>query len=149
MRRFLPILCFACACIPCLPAPRPKHETISGRVVAYSGFPACLNGNGYWSIIIRVQQPKDSNSGFIRVEFTLPCKESPEWVSTQPLNQKFRLIRQKSCDAVLTRSVPSEPPQNIDSPIWNYLPGVEHETLPFGQILPCYRSIDLPLAPVL
>jgi hypothetical protein len=99
-------------------------------------------------MIIRVQQPKDSHSEFIRVDFSLPCKESPEWVSTQPSIQKFRLIRQKSCDEILAGSVGDEPTQNSPMPFWRYPPGAEHVTLPFGETMPCYRSVDLPLVPV-
>ena len=119
-----------------------------GRVVAYSGALACLNGNGHWSMIIRVQQPKDKRSKLIRVDFSLPCDKSPEWVSGKPSIQKFRLFRQKDCDAVLGEFMKTEPKQDAAIPIWKHPPGAERETLPFGQVVPCYRSVDLPLVPV-
>jgi hypothetical protein len=59
MRRILAALCIFFAGISALSAPRQKAEVISGLVVAYSSFPACLNGNGYWSIVIRVKSPTD------------------------------------------------------------------------------------------
>jgi len=150
MRSVLLILCFTCASISSLSTPRPRHETILGRVVAYSTFPACLNGNGYWSMVIRVQRPKDIRSNFIRVDFSLPCDKSPEWVSARPSLQKFRLYRQKDCDAVLLEFMDEEAKQqHLAIPIWKYLPGAEHDTLPFGQVVPCYRSVDLPLIPVI
>ena len=99
-------------------------------------------------MIIRLQKPKDAHSEFVRVDFSLPCKESPEWVSTQPSIQKFHLFREKSCDAVLERSLHVEPPQDLDLPMWHHPPGMEHESLPFDQVIPCYRSVDLPLRPV-
>jgi hypothetical protein len=148
MRRVLLILCVICAYISGLPALGQPHETVSGRIVAYSGALTCLNGNGYWSMVIRIQQPQNGHSKFIRVDFSLPCEKSPEWVSTKSTIQKFRLVRQKDCDAVLSGSVDEEPTQNPSMPMWKYTPGTKHEELPFGQVLPCYRSIDLPLVPV-
>jgi hypothetical protein len=148
MRRVFLILCIACAYISGLPALSQHVETVSGRVVAYSGALTCLNGNGYWSMVIRVQEPKNSHFKFDRVDFSLPCGKSPEWVSTKPSIQKFHLFRQKNCDAILSGSVDKEPTQNPTMPMWKYTTGAEHEPLPFGQIVPCYRSTDLPPAPV-
>jgi hypothetical protein len=117
--------------------------------VAYSGALTCLNGNGYWSIVIRLEQPKSGQSKFIRVDFSLPCEKSPEWASTKPTIQKFRLFRQKDCDVVLSGTVGEEQTKNPTMPVWKYPAGSEHEVLPFGQTVPCYRSIELPLVPVL
>ena len=100
-------------------------------------------------MIIHVQRPKDIRSEFIRVDFTLPCDKSPEWVSTKPLTQKFRLFRQKDCDAVLAEFIKFYRKRRSGAiPMWARPPGAEHDTLPFGQVVPCYRSVDLPLAPV-
>jgi hypothetical protein len=148
MRRVLFILCVTCAFISSLPALGQHHETVSGQVVAYSRALSCLNGNGYWSMVIRVQQPKSGQSKFIRVDFSLPCEKSPEWVSTKTTIQKFHLCRQKDCDVVLSGSVDEEHTKNPTIPMWKYTPGTGHEALPFGQVLPCYRSINLPLVPV-
>jgi hypothetical protein len=148
MRKVLLILCFACASTSGVPALGQHHQTVSGRVVAYSVVPACLNGNNYWSIVILIQQLKDDHSKFIRVDFSLPCEKSPGWISTKSSVQNFHLIRQKNCDAVLSGSVDEKSTQNPAMPIWKYSPGAEHEELPFGKVVPCYRSIDLPLAPV-
>lgn len=148
MRSVLLILYFICTSTPPIRAAGPRHETILGRVVAYSGALACLNGNGYWSMLIRLQRPKGDQSDFIRVDFTLPCDKSPEWVSAKPAIQKFRLSRQKDCDAVLEEFFDSVPKKNSPLQRWTYPPGGEHDSLPFGQVVPCYRSVDLPLAPV-
>jgi len=149
MRSVLLGLCLTCASTCTWSTPRPRHETILGRVVAYSSFAACLNRNGYWSVIIRFQRAKDIRSEFIRVDFTLPCDKSPEWVSAKPSIQKFRLFRQKDCDAVLAEFMNSERKQDfLAIPIWSRPPGAEQDTLPFGQVVPCYRSVDLPVAPV-
>jgi hypothetical protein len=75
------------------------------------------------------------------------------------------LIRQKDCDAKLEGIMATdEKPLATDkqstaeaneikeisiSPVWNYPPGAESFSLPFGQIVPCYRSFNLPLVPVL
>jgi hypothetical protein len=149
MRSVLLIMCFTCASALALPAPRTQHVTISGRVAAYSGALACLNGNGYWSIIIRVQHPKNSQTEFVRVDFSLPCDKSPDWVSAKPPIQTFHLFRQKDCDTVLSGTVTTEPKLDSAMPIWSYPPDTEHTVLPFGQVVPCYHSIDLPLTPVL
>ena len=130
-------------------APQPEAETRSGRVVAYSSNSlACLNGNAYWSILISAEQPKDPHSRLIRVDFSLPCDKSPEWVSTKPSIQEFRLIREKNCDAVLPGTMEGDPKQHSTWPIWYYPPGAEHDVLPFGEELPCYRSVGLPLVPL-
>jgi hypothetical protein len=148
MRSVFLSLCIACVSISAASAPLPRHETISGRIAAYSTPLACLNGNGYWSMVIRVQRIKDLPSDFIRVDFSLPCGKSPEWVSAKPSIQRFHLIRHKDCDAVLEGSLDEATKRSPAMPIWKYPPGTEHATLPFGQVLPCYRSVDLPLAPV-
>jgi hypothetical protein len=41
-----------------------------------------------------------------------------------------------------------ETKQNLPVRTWKYPSDAEHDTLPFGQVLPCYRSVDLPLVPV-
>jgi hypothetical protein len=140
------ILCIAC--VSSSPALGQHHETVSGRVVAYSGAPTCLNGNNYWSMLIRVEQPKNGHSKLIRVDFSLPCEKSPEWISTNPSIQKFHLFRRKNCDEVLSGSADQEPTLKSTMPMWKYTTGAEHEPLPFGHIVPCYRSLDLPLTPV-
>jgi hypothetical protein len=148
MRNILQVPCLILASIFSCSAASPPHETISGRVIAYSSPLACLNGNGDWSMVIRAQRTKDIPWEYIRVNFTLPCGRSPEWVSSKPLVQKFRLLRQKDCDATLAGSVDNGPKEGLALPIWKYPPGAEHDALPFSRVLPCYRSVDLPLIPV-
>ena len=77
------------------------RKTIVGRVVAYSISPTCLNENGYWALIIRVQPPEDVRSKFVRVDFTFPCKAKPAWLYAVPSIQRFDLFREKDCGAVL------------------------------------------------
>jgi hypothetical protein len=148
MRSILTLLCFTSMSIPIFSAPRPQPQTISGRVVAYSVLPACLNGNGYWSVVIRVEQPKNQRSQLIRVDFSLPCGKSPEWASADSSVKSFRLVRKKDADVVFSGSVAGEKQKDHIFPVWNRPKGAEHNALPFGQVLPSYRSIDLPLEPV-
>ena len=148
MRSILLILCFTFASSTTSSASNLQHETILGRVVGYSSSPACLNGNAYWSMVIRVQGSNGNRSEFIRVDFSLPCDKSPEWVSGKPSIQKFRLLRQKDCDAVLKEFMDIESKQHSAIPIWRHPLGEELDSLPFDQVIPCYRSIDLPLKPV-
>jgi len=153
MRSLLLILYVTCANISVHSAPAPQPLTITGRVVAYSGALACLNGNGYWSILIRVEQPKNLTSQLIRVDFSLPCDKSPEWVSAKPVVKSFRLVRDKNADTALSGCLQEKCDknprvQNQSLPIWKRPVGGNDETLPFGRILPSYRSAYLPLAPV-
>lgn len=148
MREILLALCFACASAAALPAHPPQSETIVGQVAAYSASLECFSGTGYWSVIIRVQGPKDSRPKFIRVDFNLPCEKSPAWVSAKPKVQKFRVYRNKQCDEVLKKSMEVEQKREIALPMWRYPPGATHERLPFGEVVPCYYSLDVPLAPV-
>jgi len=130
------------------PKPTPQPKTVSGRVIAYSVSPACLNGNGYWSMLIRVDKPKNLNSQLIRVDFSLPCDKSPEWISSNALVERLRLVRDKNADAVLSGCLQEECKESQSLPTWKRPTGGTHDPLPFGQTLPSYRSIDLPLAPV-
>jgi hypothetical protein len=129
-----------------------KVEKVTGRIVAYSSDLACLNGNGYWSMLIRVQDRAASlPPRFVQVQFSLPCAEHPEWLDRKPSVQKFRLKRQPDADSVLKEFYDCSPDSADKCPplrMWRPVPGTEDEKLPFGQRVPSYRSIDLPLAPV-
>src|SRR5215469_14125838 len=85
--------------------PSPRIEKIRGRVVAYSnelyGL-VCLNGNAYWSMLIRVEDgATDAAAKFIQVPFSLPCKETPQWRNRKSPIQEFRLRREQDADSVL------------------------------------------------
>jgi hypothetical protein len=132
-------------------------ETIAGRVVAYSSGLVCLNGNAYWSMLIHVQEhATDSAAEFVEVRFSLPCNKSPEWLTHKSSVQKFRLTRTHDVDSVLREfldcgaesSSGHTPEPCTPVPMWKRVPSTEHEKLPFGQPVPSYRSIDLPLVPV-
>jgi hypothetical protein len=58
------------------------------------------------------------------------------------------LVRDKSADTVLSGCLQEECKQNQSLPTWIRPTGGKHEALPFGQMLPGYRSVDLPLTPV-
>jgi hypothetical protein len=137
--------------------PSSTIETMTGQVVAYSNGLACLNGNAYWSMLIHVQdRATDVPSQFVEVRFSLPCNKTPEWITRKPSLQKFRLTRDQDSDAVLKEFMDcsaespgghtSEPCPKIV--MWKRVPGAEVEKLPFGQRVPSYLSVDLPLAPV-
>src|SRR5665213_244996 len=148
MRTVLLILCFTFVTTTISSASPTRHETILGQVVAYSSSLGCLNGNAIWSMVIRVQGSKHNHSELIRVDFSLACDKSPEWVSAKPSIQKFRLLRRKDCDAVLEKFMDFEDTESKEHsaiPIWKHPPGEELDSLPFDQVIPCYRSIDLPL----
>jgi len=134
--------------------PSSKVEEITGRIVAYSSGLACVNGNGYWWMLIRVQDRTTAlPPRFVQVEFSLPCTEHPEWLGRKPSVQKYRLKRQQDADSVLKEFYDC-PPESAGNCLhlgrmWSPMPGTEDEKLPYGQRVPNYRSIDLPLAPVI
>jgi hypothetical protein len=134
--------------IPASSAGHERVETISGRVVAYSTGLLCLNGNGYWSMIIRVEVPRRTQPEFIRVDFSLPCAKSPPWISGKTSVEKFHLFRRKERDAVLPQFMRIEPAQEEHWPVWKSPPGNEPVALPFGKVVPAYGSVDLPLLPI-
>jgi hypothetical protein len=132
------------------------RTTIAGRTIAYAKPLACLNGIAYWSMIIHVQRTKAVRVEFIRVNFSLPCGESSKWFSAKPTLQNFNLIRDKKSDEVLEEfmefadeSKKKGLKQDSSFTIWKRLPGTEQEKLPFGQVVPSYKSVDPPLQPVL
>lgn len=156
MARTLSYTFLVWACLQSLSASSAHPKLVSGKIIAYAGPLACLNGNAYWSMIIHVRTPKDIRAPLIRVNFSLPCNESPKWLSAKPSLQRFRLVRDKNSDAVLEEFMGSvdqktgkTTKQDPSFPIWKHLPGTEQEKLPFGKIVPSYRSVDLPLEPVL
>ncbi len=156
MARLLVFLVVSCISISASSAPRTKVESISGRIVAYANPVTCVNGNAYCSMIVHVQDPRDIPSEFIQVPFSLPCGEAPNWITARSSLQKFRLIREKDSDSVLKEFMEcsSDSPSNhaaqpcAPMPIWKRVPHTERDPLPFGQRVPCYRSADLPLTPV-
>ena len=140
-----------------------KVEKVTGRIVAFSSLPACLNGNVYWAMLIRVQDRRTGfRSKFVQVQFSLPCPQKPDWLERRPSMQKFRLTRQPDADSVLKEFSDCAPestdkcaPEFTDKcvkclplRIWTSVPGTEEEKLPFGQRVPSYRSLDLPLSPL-
>jgi hypothetical protein len=134
-----------------------KVEAIVGRIVAYSNGLGCLNGNAQWSMLIHIRDRSASvQAHFVEVRFSLPCNETPEWLTQKPSQKKFRLMRDKDADSILKEffDCATESPNGHTSepcphiPLWKRLPGMEHETLPFGRQVPSYRSVDLPFAPV-
>jgi hypothetical protein len=137
--------------------PSLRIETMEGRVVAYSNGLTCLNGSEYWSMLIHVQDhATDFQSQSIEVRFSLPCNKSPEWITRKSSLQKFRLTRDHDADSILkefVECVVGSPSGHASEsrphlPIWKLVPGTEHEKLPFGQRVPSYHSVELPLAPV-
>lgn len=149
--RWLVLLTALLGCVPALA----KTQTISGQIVAYESALVCTNGNGYWWMAIHVEKPAEGGSEFIRVQFSQPCGITPKWLTLKASIQKFHLIRVKEFDAVLEEFLPVKDESNHDEkqkgalPRWKHVPGAEQEVLPFGHMVPSYRSRDLPLAPIL
>jgi hypothetical protein len=136
--------------------PSSKVETVAGRVVAYSGGLMCLNGSAYWSMLIHVEnRAPEIPSQFVEVRFSLSCDKQPEWLNRKSSLRKFRLRRDQDADSVLKEFMDCgpEPPSGgarepwLHVPMWKRVPGAEPATLPFGQRVPSYLSVDLPLVP--
>lgn len=144
MRTVLLVLCITLAGVPTVSASKRHYETMSGWIVAYSRGLTCINGNASWSMLIRVQRPKDKSPEFVQVPLSVPCDApAPMWLPEKPELTRFgRLFRMKSHDAVLQEYIPlidtatGKPSQAM--PIWRYAPGMENEKLPFGQVVPYY-----------
>jgi hypothetical protein len=108
-------------------------------------------------MIIRVQNPGKVGSELIEVKFSQPCDKPPTWLDSKSIVQGFKLIRYKEGDEFLTEflscesepSLPHAQEPCLRIPIWRQVPGADENGLPFGIKLPCYRSADLPLVPVL
>ena len=132
--------------------PSPKAETITGQVVAYADGLTCLNGNAYWSMLIHVHDhTTDATTRFVQVRFSLPCKETPQWLNRKSAVQKYRLKREQDADSVLKEFLECAPDSTQrcpQMPMWSLVPGAQEEKLPFGQLVPSYISLDLPLVPV-
>jgi hypothetical protein len=141
----------------------PKVEKVTGRILAYSSLPACLNGNVYWAMLIRVQDRRTGlPSEFVQVQFSLPCAQKPDWLDRRPSVQKFRLTRQQDADSVLKefsdcapgstdKCAPEFPDKCVKClplRIWKPVPGAEEEKFPFGHRVPSYRSVYPPLSPL-
>ena len=128
-----------------------KAETITGQVVAYADGLACLNGNAYWSMLIHVHDhATEVTSRFVQVRFSLPCKETPQWLNHKSPVQKFRLKREQDADSVLKQFIdcaPNATEHCQEMPMWRLIPRMQDEKLPFGQVVPSYRSVAMPLVP--
>jgi hypothetical protein len=125
-------------------------KTIRGRIVAYSNVKWCSDGNAQWDVIIAIQDsPRRSAPEFIRVFFSLPCDQAPEWPRSEASSlQDFRLIRDRKFDGILREFMDCShevPPTTCQVPNWKRVPGSEHEELPFGRLLPSYRSVEVPV----
>jgi hypothetical protein len=133
-----------------------RATTLSGQIVAYSSPLTCINGNAYWSMIIRAHASRKQNVEYLRVDFSFPCGDFPAFLSGHSRLRKFRLVRTKDADQPLEQftgfidSLTGKTHSNdAGIPAWKATLGMEQEKLPFGQVLPSYQSLDYPLAPVL
>ncbi len=134
---------------------RQKSESVSGRIIAHDRGLTCLNGNAYWSVIIRLQQAHGRHPRYVRVNLSLPCAELPNWLNAKSSTQQFRLIRDKARDEVLEEFLrcggesPNGGEPCIRTPAWLRVPDAEREELPFGNIVPAYQFADSPLADII
>jgi hypothetical protein len=146
------VLCLLGTGVVSLCAPREKAQTISGRIVANFVSLACLNGNGYYSVIIELEKPLNNEPGFIEMHFTQPCGHNPEWLHSKSEFKPYRLKRADPRDIVVEEFMTlTNEGDGTSTPIpaWTYLPGAEVVKLPFGERIPSYRSGDLPFVPVM
>lgn len=120
--------------------------------MAYASSLVCLNGNAYWSMLIRARDQVKGTPPYLEVRFSLPCNESPKWLAGTQKPRGFRLKRLLDGSTLVEEFIKcapesSEPCQKV--PAWKRVPGAEKDALPFGQKIPLYQSDDLPFAPVL
>lgn len=150
MRKLLLALLFAAFAGPQSWALHEPTQSVTGQVVAYSGGLACLNGNGYWSIIFFVVSPGSLKDQFLQIEFSEPCAASlPDWVAGQSLPRMLHLIRQSGCDGELEEFMRDDTKGSPPIPNWRTPQGANPVPLPFGKVLPCFHAVELPFRPVL
>jgi len=142
MRLVLFVLCLTLAGVLTASAAQPRHKTISGSIVAYSGGLTCINGNAHWSILIQVQRSGRKSSEFVQASFSLACGASISTLWEKPARTRFRLTQVEKCDEVLKEFIPlvddATGKQTGAVPNWTYVPGMEHERISFAQVVPCY-----------
>lgn len=138
-----------------------RAEEMTVRIVAYDADLLCLNGNVGWRVIFRAQASKHATPKYVLMYFTEPCGFTPDSLIANSNVRRFRLIRGKGIDSALNEYIecyldtPKGSPPQLCPPDWERLlawkrtPGAEHEPLPFGSVLPGYRSPDLPYVPLL
>jgi hypothetical protein len=130
-----------------------KQQTIAGRIVATNILESltCLNGNGYYSVIIELEKPHKNKPNFVEMHFSQPCGHDPEWLHAKSEFKSYRLIRGDPGEIVVEefmKGLDEEGRRTGERPAWTLLPGAEEVKLPFGEKIPSYRSADLPYAPV-
>jgi hypothetical protein len=130
-----------------------QAKAVSGRIVAYStqsALASCLNGNEYWSFILHVERPKQLHRDFARVDFSLPCGESADRVWNNAEIQTFHLVRDKTCDQPINEFIQlsdTDTKARSEIPLWIRPRGAEN-SLPFGRVVSCYHSMELPYIPI-
>ena len=130
---------------------------VSALVVAYGTLPSCINGNAYWSLILQVEAPNQLRGKFVQVNFSQPCGISPKVLNANSRILPYRLIRDKTRDAVLEEFINCEDTTAKDGspepcpriPAWRRPSEADNKGLPFGTKIPAYRDTDLPLVPPL
>ena len=143
------------AMIPAFASHKGRMQVVEGRIVAYASALACINEHADWSMLIKVSHSTRNTSGYVRVNFTLPCSEEPKWLTRESGPQRFRLIRDKRYDLVLEEFVPcpdkgESSDTSTNCPVirmWSLKPGASRQEIPFGQRVPAYQSADLPQVP--
>ena len=135
-----------------VPGMSAQHETILARVVAYEAPLACINGNGYWSMLLQRDRYTGAASAFLRVDFSVPCGKRTDLISAGASYRTYDLIRELSCDAKLNDFVQLKDEQTnhvAELPRWRRPAGTGNTKLPFGEVVPCYRWPKWPPRPAI
>ena len=132
-------ICAACL-IALAPVAQAKHETVTGKVLAYIPPTGCINNTGFWTAIIKIEPTKSVNATFIRLSVAVDCGGFPPWSHEAPKDEKFKVEKLKNCDEVLEKG------KNGVS-VWKLTEGTQEADVPFGQVIPCYGSGDAPDSP--
>ena len=143
-RRSIVVALFLCLVLMQASAAHERARTFKGTVIAFQRAYVCLNGNGNWSLLVKLQPRHPDEPDWAIVPFTHPCNSNTDPVRVYSQMHRFRSERSPFCDETILRDSPADG-LRIN---WMLLASDAPQELPYGQSIPCYDRLDLPLEPV-
>jgi hypothetical protein len=141
--RRIAVVLFLCAAWMQTAVARERAHTFHGTVIAFQRAYLCVNGNGNWALLIKLDPRHSDEPEWAIVPFTHPCNSNIDPIPVYSKMQRFRLVRSPFCDETILRDSPAN---ELRLP-WTLLASGPAQELPYGQTVPCYHSLDLPLVP--
>lgn len=129
-----------------------RKITVKGDAVAISNSPMAwiiVNGWVHSEIIVRVKEPKNLASQFIRIRLAVRSDQFNEWRASLTSLHQFRIRRIREYDEPLAQWIKVEDQNGTPLPPmsgWANLSGNEGIQLPFDQLM-AFESVDWPEVP--